>query len=40
MAYTFARVSLFVSAFVRIAHINGVNSYGTRMKFKVIPVSA
>jgi len=30
MAYACARVCLFVSAFVRIVHISGVNSYGTR----------
>jgi len=29
MAHSFARVALFASAFVRIVHINGVNSYGT-----------
>lgn len=40
VAYTCARVWLFVSAFVRIVHISGVNSYGTRMRFQVIPVSA
>jgi len=38
MACTCARVWLFVSAFVRIVHISGVNSYAT--EFQVIPVSA
>ena len=40
MTYTCALVWLFISAFVRMVHVSGVNGYETRMKPQVIPVSA